>query len=79
VNDRDRGLYGKYHIIRLGDEIGKHAECDYFVLDLVHDKHARMALSAYAVSCADEFPFLSRDLLDRLEEPGFGAIEASGS
>lgn len=71
-DDRDRGLYAKYYVARLNDEVGKHEQCDYFVLDLVHDRHSRMALIAYAASCADEFPALARDLLDRLSSPGFG-------
>lgn len=70
TDDRDRGLYGKYYVSRIGDETGKHEDCDYFVLDLVHDRHARMALLAYAASCQDEYPLLATDLIERC---GFGS------
>jgi hypothetical protein len=69
VDDRDRGLYGKY-VVRRSDGSsepgGKHEHCDYFVLDLVHDAHASAALAAYATSCETEYPALYDDLTDRL-------------
>lgn len=40
----------------------KHADCDYFVLDMSHDAHALAAISAYADSCALDYPDLARDL-----------------
>ena len=67
ADDKERGLYHKYNVTRTdghdrypGD---KHYGCEYFVLDLTHDKHARAALLAYADSCCAEFPRLSEDLL----------------
>lgn len=63
--DRQRGLYQKYRVERLNDPAGKHAECPFFVLDLRHDYHARIALIAYIESCHNEFPQLAEDL-DRL-------------
>jgi len=64
--DSSRGLYGKYHIERIDGSTqpgGKHENCQYFVLDLTHDKHALPALEAYALSCQDEYPLLAQDLM----------------
>lgn len=61
----NRGVYQKFTVTRTdgSDEFGgKHYGCNYFVLDLAHDKHARAALLAYAASCAKERPELARDL-----------------
>lgn len=41
---------------------GKHAFCDYFVLDFQHDKFTLPALRAYAAACAAEYPLLAQDL-----------------
>jgi hypothetical protein len=41
---------------------GKHERCEFFVLDIDHDKHARVALLAYAESCREESPLLAADL-----------------
>jgi hypothetical protein len=65
MGDRDRGLYRKFEIRRAdgSSEPGKkHAGCEYFVLDLNHDKFAIPAIQAYAEACEDEYPSLSRDL-----------------
>ena len=64
--DNHAGLYRKYKVERLNDPGGKHNDCDYFVLDLVHDKYAKSAIEAYANACIDEFPALSVDLLGRV-------------
>ena len=64
--DSSRGLYGKYRIERIDGTTlpgGKHEHCQYFVLDLTHDKHALPALEAYALSCQDEYPLLAQDLM----------------
>lgn len=60
--DRERGLYDKYHVERKEDPTGKHRDCNYFVLDLKHDKFAAAALRAYAWACASEYPDLARDI-----------------
>lgn len=68
-----RGLYGKFFIARVDgrDKPGeKHAGCDYFVLDLTHDKHALPAIRAYARDCKAERPQLSADLMAK-----YGAAE----
>lgn len=65
MNDRDRGLYGKFFVERTDGKSApgqKHDGCEYYVLDLDHDKHAAVALEAYADSCAAEYPVLAADL-----------------
>lgn len=71
MSDRDanRGLYGKYRVERVDGSSGpggKHEGCDYFVLDLTHDHHAKAALKAYADSCRADYPLLAADLDDAL-------------
>ena len=39
-----------------------HVACQYFVLDIDHDAHARVAVLAYAQSCETEYPNLAADL-----------------
>ena len=59
------GLYNKFIVNRMDgrDEIGKkHYGCEYFVLDLDHDRHAAAALFAYADSCHADYPVLAQDL-----------------
>lgn len=63
--DERRGLYGKYIIQRAdGSDAsgGKHAGCQYFVLDLTHDNYALPALREYARWCRGQFPLLADDL-----------------
>ena len=38
----------KYHVEKINDPSGKHKKCWFFVLDPVHDQHARAALYFYA-------------------------------
>lgn len=60
-----RGLYGKFFVERTDGRSApgqKHDGCEYFVLDLDHDKHAGPALEAYAASCDSEYPALAADL-----------------
>lgn len=67
ANDHNEGLKDKYTIIR-NDGSDKHKNCDYFVLDITHDKFAKPALIAYAEACAMEFPLLSIDLRAKYEK-----------
>jgi hypothetical protein len=73
MGDRRRGLYrneeghlGKFRVERTDgrDARGeRHYGCEYFVLDLTHDEHARRAALAYADSCeADGYAHLASDL-----------------
>lgn len=63
MTDTDKGLYNKYDVRRLNDDACKHDNCEFFVLDLEHDKYAKHALVAYSVACRDEYPVLADDLL----------------
>jgi hypothetical protein len=68
VDDRRRGLYDKFSVLRIDGSSGprgKHNNCDYFVLDLVHDRYARDAILAYAQACVGEYPALAEDLRSR--------------
>lgn len=49
MGDRARGLYNKFRVERVDGKQKKHANCDYFVLDVTHDPHAIPALLAYAM------------------------------
>lgn len=75
MSDPTLGLYGKYHVIRAdgSSQPGKkHHGCQYFVLDLDHDRHARAAIAAYRESCKNEFPALANDLHALLYACEFG-------
>lgn len=61
MSDREKGLYKKYEVRRI-DGKEKHDGCEYFVLDMVHDKFSVPALSAYAHACKQEYPELAKDL-----------------
>jgi len=67
--DHARGLYEKFRVERRDGSSGpggKHERCEYYVLDLVHDKHALPALIAYAACCEEEFPKLAEDLRQKV-------------
>jgi hypothetical protein len=71
MGDPTRGLYGKYFVERTDGTSApghKHHGCEYFILDLHHDKHAISALRAYLLSCRKEYPLLADDLTDKLAE-----------
>ena len=72
MGDKTRGLYSKFNVERIDgtSKAGeKHTSCEYFVLDLTHDKHALAAIKAYSESCHKEYPLLARDL-ERLFRQG---------
>lgn len=71
-DQKEKGLYGKFRVQRVDatDQIGgKHMNCEYFVLDLTHDRFAVQALIAYTESCraAGYFP-LAWDLEKKVVE-----------
>jgi hypothetical protein len=87
MGQKDKGLYGKFHIgvnqhtgrgivIARNDltdnvEGDKHFGCDYFLLDLTHDKHALAAIQAYAESCRkDGYELLADDLEEKVKNLG---------
>jgi len=74
MGDKSRGLLrnekgnpGKFVVRRYDGRDGpgeKHDGCQYFVLDLTHDVHARVAARAYAVSCeGDGYHLLAQELI----------------
>jgi hypothetical protein len=66
---RNTGLIHKFNVTRTDgqSEPGqKHDGCDYFVLDLTHDKFALNALIAYADVCRHDYPVLSMDLDEKI-------------
>lgn len=70
MGDRTRGLYDKFWVQRTDgkSERGKkHFRCEYFVLDLDHDKYAIPALRAYAEHCQAEYPQLAADLFAKAD------------
>jgi len=63
-----QGLFKKFHVTRTDGsdkEGGKHAGCEYFVLDIDHDPHARAALTAYAHSVERTHKALAWDMISR--------------
>jgi hypothetical protein len=71
MGDRNRGLYGKFIVERTDGKSApgeKHHDCEYFLLDLNHDKYAVPALRAYAEHCQAEYPALARDLFAKADE-----------
>jgi hypothetical protein len=83
MDDSKMGLYHKFNVARADGSSaagGRHADCDYFVLDLTHDQHAKSALAAYVAVCAQDYPQLATDLRDKLTPklPAIGTPMASG-
>lgn len=65
MSDKSRGFYNKFFVERTDGTSAagqKHDGCEYFVLDLTHDKFAIAAIVAYAKACELEYPKLSADL-----------------
>jgi hypothetical protein len=68
-----QGLFRKFDVRRTDGSDkpgGKHAGCEYFVLDVDHDPHARAALTAYAEAVKATHPMLAADMRERY---GLGA------
>lgn len=67
MGDKTKGLYRKFSVHRTDDPagLGKHSDCDYFVLDMTHDVFAPAALRAYADACEAEYPLLAADLREK--------------
>lgn len=66
MGDKTLGMYDKFTVIRndgQSEQWQKHFGCDYFVLDLTHDKYALRALRTYAEACQVEYPLLAADLM----------------
>jgi hypothetical protein len=70
-SNKEQGLFRKYDVRRTDGSDkpgGKHENCNYFVLDLVHDKAAHVALAAYAYAIEKEYPLLAADIWQQLYE-----------
>jgi hypothetical protein len=68
TDKQNKGLYNKYMVQRVdgNDQPGcKHENCDYFVIDVVHDAYAKAALLAYADACEADYPHLANDIRAR--------------
>jgi hypothetical protein len=73
--DAQQGLYGKFRIERTDGSSAtgcKHHGCDYFVLDVTHDKCAPPALAAYAAAVERTHPLLAADMRSRYGLPAAG-------
>jgi len=71
MEKRKTGLYQKFTVSRSDgkhEEGRKHYDCEYFVLDLTHDKYAPKALMAYYIACKKEYPVLAKDLKKILDK-----------
>ena len=58
----------KYRVEKINDPSGKHKKCWFFVLDPVHDQHARAALYFYASMHGGQLSEDIRERLRRIEE-----------
>jgi hypothetical protein len=67
-----QGVFRKFEVSRVDGSDqpgGKHHGCEYFVLDVTHDQHAKAALAAYAGACAETHPELAADMAERYALP----------
>ncbi len=75
MGDKTRGIFDKFVVGRVdgsSEPGGKHADCDYFVLDVTHDPFAIPALRTYANACESEYPLLAGDLRVKCRGKGSG-------
>lgn len=78
--DPKEGLYLKFWVRRTdgtSEPKGKHADCEYFVLDWKHDKFTVAAMTAYASACEAEYPELAADLRQRIDEAKWPTSKAT--
>jgi hypothetical protein len=71
LKDNVLGLYKKYQVNRTNGSSApgqKHDGCEYFVLDLTHDKYSCYALYAYADACEENYPQLAVDLREKADK-----------
>lgn len=64
----EQGVFRKFNVQRTdgsSEPGGKHHGCEYFVLDVGHDRHAKAALNAYVLSCQPSHPELAKDMAAR--------------
>ena len=70
AKDANRGLYRKFRVERTDGKSApgeKHHGCEYFVLDMDHDDHAKAAIKGYvhSLEASNEYPGLAADLRRR--------------
>ncbi len=68
LTNKGQGVYRKFDVRRTdcSDQPGgKHHGCEYFVLDVTHDPHAKAALQKYADECESSHMTLAADMRDR--------------
>lgn len=66
MSDKYQGIYKKFTVERTDGKSApgeKHENCEYFVIDMTHDKYAPDAIKAYAEACQIEYPALAADLM----------------
>ncbi len=64
------GLDDRYSVRRTDGRSGegeKHHGCEYFVMDLTHDRYAMSAIEQYAIACKSEYPKLAEDLFNVMQ------------
>lgn len=71
----EQGLFRKFQVRRTDGSSApgcRHADCEYFVIDVHHDAHAGAALAAYADAVESTHPALAADMRERyaLERAG---------
>ena len=69
--EAERGLYRKYDVRRTDGSSGpggKHADCDYYVLDWQHDRFAPAAMRIYADRCEASYSALAADIRARADK-----------
>ena len=68
TDHENRGLYRKYELRRVNEDGSlRYVVADpFFALRYTTDPHARVALEAYADSCAADYPALAADLYRQL-------------
>jgi hypothetical protein len=74
---RKIGIYAKFRIERTDGQSApgcKHDGCEYFVLDLDHDKFSIPAIEAYAEACKDEYPVLAEELKEKAAAKKIGSL-----
>lgn len=65
-----QGVFKKFEVLRMdGSHLPgrKHEGCNYFVLDLTCDPHAKAAMLAYAEACKETHPVLSAEIFEQFK------------
>jgi len=71
-DDLEMDLTQPYTVKRNNDPVGKHKDCDFFVLNLTTDVRARKAAKKYVELCRDRYPALAHELGERILRNSIG-------